>query len=217
MVDRGYAVRQLVLFSTVGLASVLLAGGFTFLLRLLGAAFVVLWMMWGIVLALGRGTGSESSHEKRQRTIIVVSGVLGFGAVILAPWEHMTFNGPFPRDGPLAWVGVVIFAAAVALQWWSLRELGAFYTAHLGIQERHRLVTTGPYSLVRHPGYLSGIAAFVGITLSMGSLLSSLATVTSLYVVIRRIEGEEEMLIEAFGDEYRAYQRRTRRLIPLIY
>ena len=217
MVDRVGAFRQLAVFSVVCVASVILAGGVAFLSRPLGAAFVVLWMSWGVVLAWGRRSGSTSSHEARQRPIIVISGTLSFGAIILAPWEHMSYGGPLPREGLIPWVGILLFVVAIGLQWWALRELGPFYTSRLGIQEGHRLVTSGPYGLVRHPGYLSGIISIIGIALSMGSLLATLASIGSLLLVIWRIGGEEEMLLEAFGDDYRDYQRKTRKLVPLIY
>ena len=71
--------------------------------------------------------------------------------------------------------------------------------------------------MVRHPGYLSGIISIIGIALSMGSLLATVASIGSLLLVIWRIGGEEEMLLEAFGDDYRDYKRKTRKLVPLIY
>jgi protein-S-isoprenylcysteine O-methyltransferase Ste14 len=217
MQDRVGAVKQMSVFSVVCVASVILAGGVAYLSKPLGTAFVILWMLWGIVLALGRRSGSTSIHEARQRPILVISGTLSFSAIILAPWEHMNYGGPLPREGPFPWIGILIFVLAIGLQWWALRELGPLYTSRLGIQEGHRLVTSGPYGLVRHPGYLSGILAITGIALSMGSLLASVASIGSLLLVIWRIVGEEEMLLEAFGDFYRDYQRKTWKLIPLIY
>lgn len=217
MVNRGDAAKQMAFFAVVGVGMVLFAGGLPFLSRPLGAAFITLWLLWGVVLGSGRGVGRASIHEQRQHRVVVLQGALCFALMMLAPWEYVTFGGPLPREGPLPLVGVLLFAAGVALQWLALRELGSFYTSRLGIQEGHRMVTSGPYSLVRHPGYLSSLATVAGMALSMGSLLTIGATVLSVIVVVWRIRGEEEMLVEAFGDEYRAYQRKTRRLIPHVY
>jgi protein-S-isoprenylcysteine O-methyltransferase Ste14 len=217
LVDWVYAAKQLGVYAIMGVAMALLAGGITFLSDPLGAAFIVLWLLWGVAIASGRGRGEALIHEKKQHSIVALSGLLSFPLMILAPWEHVTFGGPLPRDGFVPWVGILLFAIGVGLQWWSLRELGSFYTTHLGIQEGHRLVTSGPYSLVRHPGYLSSFMVLAGMALSLGSLCVIAATFVSTAVMIWRIGGEEEMLVEAFGDEYREYQRRTRRLLPRIW
>lgn len=212
-----YAAKQLGVYTIMGVAMALLAGGITFLSDPLGAAFILLWLLWGVAIASGRGRGEASIHEKKQHSIVALSGLLSFPLMMLAPWEHVTFGGPLPRDGFAPWVGILLFAIGVGLQWWSLRELGSFYTTPLGIQEGHRLITSGPYSLVRHPGYLSSFMVLAGMALSMGSLCVVAATFVSTAVMIWRIGGEEEMLVEAFGDEYREYRRRTRRLFPRIW
>jgi protein-S-isoprenylcysteine O-methyltransferase Ste14 len=217
LVDWVYAGKQLGVYAIIAVAMALLAGGITFLSDPLGAAFIILWLLWGVTIASGRGRGEASIHEKKQHKIVAVSGLVCFPLMMLAPWEHVTFGGPLHREGFVPWLGILMFAMGVGLQWWSLRELGSFYTTHLGIQEGHRLVVSGPYSLVRHPGYLSSFIVIVGMALSMGSLCVVAATFVSTAVMIWRISGEEEMLVEAFGDEYREYQMRTRRLFPLIW
>jgi protein-S-isoprenylcysteine O-methyltransferase Ste14 len=217
LVDGSYAVKQFAVYLFVGTAMVLLGGGLSFLSTSLGTAFIVLWMLWGITIATGRRRGEASIHEKKQHTIVALSGLLSFPLMMLAPWEHVSFSGPLLRDGIVPWVGVLLFALGVALQWWSLRELGYFYTTQLGIQEGHRLITSGPYAIVRHPGYLSSFTIMVGMALSMGSLCVAATTVLSTAVMVWRIRGEEEMLVEVFGDEYRAYQGRTRKLVPFVY
>ena len=209
--------KQVAVYAIVATIMTLLAGGPVFLLNPLGATFIALWLLWGIILGLGRSSGDISVYEKKQHSFIMLSGVVCFTLMMMAPWEHVYFDGPLPRDGLLPWLGIVVFAAGLFLQWWSLKELGSLYTTHLGIQDEHHLITSGPYSLVRHPGYLSSIVIMLGMALSMGSLIMVVAEMLSTVLIVWRIEGEEEMLVAEFGGEYWEYRRKTRKLFPYFY
>ncbi len=89
----------------------------------------------------------------------------------------------------------------------------------LKVAETHRtekIVTAGVYSIVRHPQYLGGLLAHVGISflLSAGySLLSTPLMVVLIYLISRK---EEEELIREFGKEYEDYKRRVPMLIPKL-
>jgi protein-S-isoprenylcysteine O-methyltransferase Ste14 len=99
----------------------------------------------------------------------------------------------------------------------AMRVLGRLYTSTLGIQHEHRLVTTGPYKYIRHPGYLGEVMSMFSVGLSLSSIVGLILGVASLVLVLVRIKPEEEMLIEHFGKEYQSYMRKTKRLIPFIY
>ena len=91
------------------------------------------------------------------------------------------------------------------------------YSSTLIIRENHQLITHGIYSLIRHPIYLGVILAAIGIPVCSASLLGFLIMSVLIPVFLIRVKFEERLLIEAFGDDYRAYQVRTRKLIPFIY
>jgi protein-S-isoprenylcysteine O-methyltransferase Ste14 len=71
---------------------------------------------------------------------------------------------------------------------------------------------------MRHPSYTGAIVAFIGLGLSIGNWISFLVfTVPTTIGFLLRIKVEEQALIETFGNEYRSYAQRTKRLLPLIY
>jgi protein-S-isoprenylcysteine O-methyltransferase Ste14 len=89
----------------------------------------------------------------------------------------------------------------------------------LRVAETHRadkVVTTGVYSIVRHPQHLGALLAHVGISLLLSAWYSLLFTplmVVLIYLISRK---EEEELIREFGREYEDYKKRVPMLIPKL-
>jgi len=118
----------------------------------------------------------------------------------------------------LAWGGVVVMGAVLALRVWAARTLGASYTRTLRVGARQRLVADGPYRLVRHPGYLGTLLLWLGAALASENGLAAVTIAMTMGRAYQaRLAAEEAMLSEAFADEYRSYAAHTWRLIPLVY
>jgi protein-S-isoprenylcysteine O-methyltransferase len=114
--------------------------------------------------------------------------------------------------------GVAVFAVGIVVRWYAILSLGRFFTVNVAIASDHRLVESGPYRCVRHPSYTGALLAFLGLGLCLdnwGSLVALLAPVSVVFWWRMRIE--ERALLETFGERYRDYMRRTRRLIPFTY
>lgn len=99
--------------------------------------------------------------------------------------------------------------------------LAIFALATLGrsfslLAEARRLVTDGPYRLVRHPLYLAEELAAIGIYIQHASPWTTLLLFVHWLCQLRRMENEERVLGRQFP-EYRAYRERTARLIPRVY
>ena len=211
-------IGRLVFIAASCVFVVVAGGGVAFIHRPVGALYMALWVVWWLVTA-GRQRGLPSAYERSQRAIVMVLSIATVPVLIVAPpWEYVYFTGPIPRDGPLAWVGLALFAAGIALTSAAMRALHGLFTTRLGVQPGHRLVTNGPYRLIRHPGYLSHILCLTGIGLALSSLVAMGLTILVVPFILWRIQREEEMLLAEFGEEYRTYMRQTKwRLIPLVY
>lgn len=203
----------------VGAAAAVLAagGGLGFVQRPAGAWYLALWVLWWMVLAAGRQRGVQSQHESGSRYLTIAYDLVALCLVVVPPWEYVTFAGPLPRDGSLAAAGLFVFAASIVLQTLALWELRGLYTTRLGIQKGHRLVTSGLYRLVRHPGYSSNLLALAGIACALGSVAGLVLALLTVPLLVERMDREEAMLLAEFGDDYREYMRRTKRLVPGIY
>jgi protein-S-isoprenylcysteine O-methyltransferase Ste14 len=217
-INTGRLILRLIFLVILCVAAVIAGGGIAFLQRRVGLFYLVLLVLWGWTTAAWRKEGVPSTYDKRQRTMLIVFGVISVLLLFIAPaWEYTHFAGPIPRDGALAWIGLAIFGASIALQAEAMRELRGFYTLRLGIQPGHQLVRSGPYRFVRHPGYLGFILSVMGIGLSLSSVIALVSVIPTVLFILWRIKGEEEMLLTEFGEEYKTYMQETRRLIPLIY
>jgi protein-S-isoprenylcysteine O-methyltransferase Ste14 len=82
--------------------------------------------------------------------------------------------------------------------------------------EARRLVTSGPYRLVRHPVYLFEEIGIIGLALPYASIWAVLWLVVHMGFQLQRMKNEERVLSSAFP-EYDDYARGTRRLIPGLY
>lgn len=97
-----------------------------------------------------------------------------------------------------------------------MRE-NSFASKGLRIHEDQKVITTGPYALVRHPMYMGGIIMSIGIPLTLGSLISLIPVLFVLFIYAVRIRKEEQMLLRDLKgyDEYR--QKVKYKIIPKIW
>jgi protein-S-isoprenylcysteine O-methyltransferase Ste14 len=97
-------------------------------------------------------------------------------------------------------------------------QLKKRFTVDVAINREHDLKTDGMYKIIRHPAYLGLFLIFTGLAISLNSIISLLVIIIPVFLVIQyRIYVEEAVLIEEFGDVYRQYSARTKRIIPWIF
>jgi len=82
--------------------------------------------------------------------------------------------------------------------------------------EEQNLITAGVYSLIRHPLYLSGLLILAGTNIYFGSSWAWFGVLLALIVILIRVPIEERQLVGRFCQEYMAYQKRTKAILPWI-
>jgi protein-S-isoprenylcysteine O-methyltransferase len=164
-----------------------------------------------------RGGDQGKDRDGGSRRTIYLLSFLGIG---------LAFGGPFLiPSARIALPHEAVFIVAMAFLWagillyrWSVLTLGAFFRTQVTLLDGQRLVTRGPYRLLRHPAYTGGILVYVGIGLAIGNWLSAIAMPLSLIVAYsRRIRVEEVALRERFGAEFEANRAQTWAIIPFIW
>lgn len=123
-----------------------------------------------------------------------------------------------PWTTPLLVIGLVAAWAGIGLRWWAKRTLGRFFVGAVVIQEGHHVVSSGPYAVLRHPGYAGSALALIGFGVATANVASIAAfTLTAFGVVVRTIGVEEGVLRAELGEPYVEYSRRTARLVPGVW
>ena len=170
-----------------------------------------------IVLGFTRRSGSRGDSRDRHSLALlwVVIGISIFLSISAAQSHH---SGTLPDRRLLYFAGLFLFVGGIILRWYSIIHLGRFFTVDVSIAKEHRVIDSGPYHFVRHPSYTGALVAFLGFGLCLGNWLSILLlTLPITAAFLWRIRIEERALLDALGDDYRAYMRRTPRLIPFVY
>jgi protein-S-isoprenylcysteine O-methyltransferase Ste14 len=144
--------------------------------------------------------------------------VTGLGMFILplvgvfTPWsEFAAYNLP-DWSG---WLGTVFFVLAIWLFWRSHTDLGLNWSGSLEIRENHSLVNTGVYRYIRHPMYASCWLWGIAQALLLHNWIYGLSYLVSFVpMYLMRVPQEEQMMLDAFGEQYREYMSSTGQVIP---
>jgi protein-S-isoprenylcysteine O-methyltransferase Ste14 len=113
------------------------------------------------------------------------------------------------------WLGVGLGLASLPLIVWVQQALGSNFSTVLHVRQEHNLVTSGPYRWVRHPMYTVLFIHLAGILLLTANwYIGGVPLAAFLLIVITRMENEERLMQEKFGDAYRAYMQSTGRFLP---
>ncbi len=115
------------------------------------------------------------------------------------------------------WLGVALILAAVGVFWRAHHDLGRHWSPTLQIMADHTLVQSGLYRVIRHPMYASQLLWALAQPLLLQNWLAGvLSALLYAPLFIIRIPQEEALMLEQFGDQYRAYMQRTGRIFPRL-
>jgi protein-S-isoprenylcysteine O-methyltransferase Ste14 len=162
-----------------------------------------------------RGTASslDASTDDRGTTRLIVAAYAT--SVSLAPVLRHTPSARLPRA--VAPLGVGLQALGLGLRWWSMRTLGRSYTRTLRTEDAQPVVDSGPYAVVRHPGYAGSLLIWTGFALTSRSVPVVVAVAALLGTAYQRRITAEEQLLRRELPAYASYCERTNKLIPLLW
>jgi protein-S-isoprenylcysteine O-methyltransferase Ste14 len=166
-----------------------------------------------------RRTATATELDRSREWILLG---ISFAGMFVMPLVYVASSQPRFANYAVAPIQIALGAVACVVSMWLFyrthKDLGSNWSATLEVRDRHTLVTTGIYGSVRHPMY----AAFWLWTLAQALLLANwIAGLAGLMAFglhfLMRIDREERMMIDRFGDAYVAYMAQTSRIIPGLY
>ncbi len=197
------------------------------------------WQGWLYSILLAAiGIGSRVLAEKRHPGIMAERGRLGKGQNV-KPWDKvlaplMAISITFPLfivaglDHRLGWspefplwlniIGFLMIILGYAFATWAIVE-NRFFSVMMRIQldRGHVVCDSGPYRVVRHPGYAGNILPLPGIALALSSVWTLIPAFVAFAIIVMRTAKEDRALQEELPG-YKEYANRVKyRLIPGLY
>jgi protein-S-isoprenylcysteine O-methyltransferase Ste14 len=184
-------------------------------MTLLDLLFIVLSIVWILEFVFFKSRKGKSDQEDAVSFPWIMLSVVFVIVISLVSREtgilHLSITWL-----PLA--GLAVYAFGIFLRYWGIIALGRQFTRDVQIRSSDRIVSGGPFRLLRHPLYTGLFCIVSGFSMFTASL-PGLLLVLFLFLpfLLQRIRIEERMLKEAFGPEYEKWLEPRYRLIPFLY
>jgi protein-S-isoprenylcysteine O-methyltransferase Ste14 len=162
-----------------------------------------------------RMRGGPTAEKELAQKIIMILTSLGFIGLLVIPaldhrlaWSHMP---PY-----VAVIGDVLVLLGWLVIFFVFKE-NTFASATIELASDQKVISTGPYALLRHPMYAGALLLLLGIPIALGSWWGPLVIIAITPALIWRLLDEEKFLTRHLPG-YREYQKKVRyRLIPLVW
>jgi protein-S-isoprenylcysteine O-methyltransferase Ste14 len=173
------------------------------------AGWAAFWLYW-LVAAFSMKRGRVPwSRELRIRAVIIV--------IVILLVRFGVFRGHgLNTDSWRAGLGVVLFVLGLGFAVWARLHIGRNWGTPMTQKNEPELVTSGPYHLVRHPIYSGILVAGIGTAVALSWLWLIVPMLAGVYFGYSATV-EERFLTKQFPDEYPAYKRSTKMLVPYVF
>jgi len=180
-------------------------------------AIVLFGLARSLTRPRGRAVGRANQMLRAPTYVIIGIGYFGLWYIL---WRPVPLALSIPVRGAALILGALLLFPGLALVLWGRLTLGQMYNVSnaLGAQlyADHRLITHGPFAMVRHPMYVGVIVASFGGLLIYRTWALVFAVTTFLGLTIRA-RREEQALAAEFGEQWQAYCRQVPAWIPRLH
>ena len=186
-------------------------------LKLISNAVILVWIISEIALAMFKKSSlTTSRQDKSSLRLIWITIVLCIASAVLVGISR--HGAMHVESHTIPEIGLAMIVAGLVIRWIAIVTLWRYFTVAVTIADDHRLITQGLYGIVRHPSYTGSILSFIGLALTFSNWYSlAIVVIPITTAFMYRIKVEESALLEFFGEQYREYALKTKRLIPMIY
>ena len=178
--------------------------------------WTALWVFWLFAsLATKRSVRTQSVGSRFvQHVPVILAFFLLFGR---NAWPYWLRQRVFPKaDTTPLWVGLALTAAGIGFAILARLWIGRNWSSSVTIKEKHELIQTGPYRLVRHPIYSGLLLAFLGTAIVHGELRGFVGFPLAVLGWGFKLRLEESFMVQQFGNSYLDYKQRVKALVPFV-
>lgn len=164
-----------------------------------------------------RQWSANSSNQDRFTRFLLLGGIIAsFGVARWAALFLPSFAIRANRD-LVFYSGTALIVLGVLFRATAIYQLGKFFVPEVVIQPDQRVIDRGLYRYLRHPSYTGILISLIGVGLGLTNWFSLIIlVVVGFGLLTYRMQVEEAALLAAFGDDYRRYMVRTKRIIPFV-
>jgi len=160
------------------------------------------------------GATKEKPNTYLQKFPVILSTITLIG-LIIAVFQIGTFE--YTEDYfPIRLTGLAVYITFSWIQVWAYRTLGENYSQDILIKKNQQLVTNGPFSVIRHPQYLSQILIDLGGAAATLSYIVAPLSLLQIPFILLRASLEDKLLAKHFGDEFTSYKKKSGFIFPFI-
>lgn len=159
--------------------------------------------------------GGPTAEKELSQKIIMSAASIGFAAILIVPaLDHRWHWSAVPPYAVIAGNILIVLGWTIIL--FVFRE-NTFTSATIEVVADQRVVSTGPYAVVRHPMYSGSLLYFLGIPIALGSWWGLLVGILMMPVFVLRLFDEEKLLARNLPG-YSEYMDRVKyRLVPFVW
>lgn len=166
------------------------------------------WLYWFVAARSMKPGRRPWSNELRIRALMIVV------AIVVVRFGGFRGRG-IDTNTWLEVTGLILFAAGLAFAVRARLAIGRNWGTPMTKKDEPELVTSGPYRYVRHPIYSGILLASTGTAVALSWPWLVVVAVIGIYFVYSA-SVEERFLEEQFPEQYRAYERTTKMLVPFV-
>lgn len=162
----------------------------------------------------------KMSEQRVNRQERIMLGLLFLGMfvvpIIYASTNWLDFAN-YTLPAWAGWLGVLLMSAGLFVFWRGHADLGLNWSPSLEIREKHELITRGIYAKIRHPMYASQWLWVIAQPLLLQNWIAGfLNLLIFIPFYFLRVQAEEQMMLEQFGDQYRSYMQKVDAVLPKL-
>jgi protein-S-isoprenylcysteine O-methyltransferase Ste14 len=186
----------------------------TVLNTLIPACWIIFIAYW---IVRARGVKAVAEQPNRLATLahrmpLALAGIL-LWMPLARPPSGLVLT---PQTDLARGIGAAVCALGLLVAIWARRTLAGNWSSRVTFKEGHELIQTGPYRYTRHPIYTGMLLMFLGTALAAGWLHSWLGFLMGCAGFWIKLKQEESLMLRHFPDDYPAYQKRVKALVPFV-
>lgn len=179
--------------------------------------FLILTVLWLIEFIVFPSAKNKSAAGKRSFYLVFAGIVLSIVFSVIIHFKNIALirgnPGEIMRNAAL-----ILYAAGVALRYWSSAILGNSFSRNIEADKEHKLISWGPYRFIRHPLYMALMLMVVSVSIFLRSLAGITFSLVIMTIVLGiRIKEEEKIMEENLGKRYMRWKEKRQLFIPFIF